>query len=227
MNVLLYYPRLLIALIFRPLPTDHTTLTYWNYAQSFLLWNKPWRNAGDGLGMEVLRAHKKSEEPLDPNDPKIKRAVFMGRYVGLLLVFIWPLLSLLLSLRQGRRFLQEWNGLVGALILVLQRPARHERPNPKALSGMSLFVPLLYIADKTGRRWPDHKDEIAAACKQWRLPTPRLFTAADLPLPPGPFFIKPVDGYRAYGCFVTPDATEYVGDPKWIVQEVVKNDPQV
>ena len=55
MNVLLYYPRLLIALIFRPLPTDHTTLTYWNYAQSLFLWNKPWRNAGDGLGMEVLR----------------------------------------------------------------------------------------------------------------------------------------------------------------------------
>ena len=227
MNVLLYYPRLLIALLFRPLPTDHATLTHWIYAQSFFLWNKPWRNSGDSLGMEVLRAHKKSTEPLDPNDPKIKRAVFVGRYVGLLLLFVWPFLALLLSLRQGRRFLHHWNALVGALILFLQRPERNSRPNLKTLSGMSLFVPLLYIADKTHRRWPDHKDEIAAACKQWRLPAPRVFTAADLPLPPGRYFVKPVNGYRAYGCFVTSDPSAYVGDPKWIVQEAVKNDPEI
>ena len=217
MNVLLYYPRLLIALLFRPLPTNHATLTHWNYAQSFILWNKPWRNSGDSLGMEVLRAHKKSGDPLDPNDPAIKRAVFIGRYVGLLLVFIWPFLALLLSLRYGRRFLRHWNDLVDALILYLQRPQRYEQRNLKALSGMSLFVPLLYIADRTGRRWPDHKDEIAAACKQWRLPTPRVLTASDLPLPSGRYFVKPVNSYRAYGCFVTSDPSEYISDPKWIV----------
>jgi hypothetical protein len=227
MNVLLYYPRLLIALVFRPLPTNHATLTHWIYAHSFFLWNKPWRNSGDSLGMEVLRAHKKSGEPLDPNDPKIKRAVFIGRYVGLFLVFVWPFVSFLLSLRRGRRFLQHWNELVGALILFLQRPARRSRPNLKTLSGMSLFVPLLYIAGKTGRRWPDYKDEIAAACEQWRLPTPQVFTTADLPLPSGRYFVKPVNGYRAYGCFVTSDASQYVGGPRWVVQEVVKNDPEI
>ena len=92
---------------------------------------------------------------------------------------------------------------------------------------MSLFVPLLYIADKTGQRWPDHKDEIAAACKQWRLPAPRAFAELTCRCWPAVFSVKPVNGYRAYGCFVTSDATEYVGDPKWIVQEVVKNDPEI
>lgn len=227
MNILLYYPRLLIALLFRPLPTDHTTLAFWNYAHSIFLWNKPWRNAGDSLGMEVLRAHLKSGDPLDPNDPKIRRAVFIGRYVALFLLFIWPFLALLLSLRYRWKFFRHWNELVNALLFQLQRPGRNEQGNRKALTGMSLFVPLLYIFDKTGRRWPDHKDEIAAACKQWRLPSPRVFTTADVPLPTGRYFVKPVNSYRAYGCFVTADASEYVDDPKWIVQEAVKNHPEV
>jgi hypothetical protein len=227
MNVLLYYPRLLIAFLFRPLPTDQISLTYWNYAHSIFLWNKPWRNSGDTLGMEVLRAHKKSGNPLDPDDPKVKRAVCIGRYLSLLLLLLWPFLALLLSLRHGRRFFQNWNDLVGALILLLQRPQLRARPNPKALSGMSLFVPLLYIADRTGRRWPDHKDEIAAACKQWRLPSPRVFTTADLPLPLGKYFLKPVNSYRGFGCSTTDDPSTYVGDPNWIVQEAVKNDPEI
>jgi Sugar-transfer associated ATP-grasp len=227
MNVLLYYPRLLVAFLFRPLPTDQVSLTYWNYAHSIFLWNKPWRNSGDTLGMEVLRAHKKSGDPLDPNDPKVKRAVFIGRYVSLLLVLLWPFLAFLLSLRYGRRFFPKWNDLVGTLILFLQRPERSARRNPKALSGMSLFVPLLYIADRTARRWPDHKDEIAAACKQWRLPSPRVFTTADLPLPTGKYFVKPVNSYRGFGCFLTEDPSAYIVDLNWIVQEAVKNDPEI
>jgi hypothetical protein len=145
----------------------------------------------------------------------------------LFLLFIWPFLALLLSFRYGWRFLRHWNELVGALIFQLQRPDRSAEGNRKALTGVSLFVPLLYIRDKTGNRWPDHKDEIAAACKQWRLPSPRVFTVADLPLPTGRYFVKPVNSYRAYGCFVTADASEYVSDPKWIVQEAVKNDSEI
>jgi hypothetical protein len=227
MNVLLYYPRLLIALLLRPLPTNQATLTHWIYAQSFLLWNKHWRNSGDTLGIEVLRAHKKSGEPLDPNDPRIQQAVLLTRYLGIYLVFMWPLLALLLSLRYGWRFFGHWNELVHTLVLHLQRLQFHERPNRMALTGMSLFVPLLYIAEKTGRRWPDYKDEISAACKQWRLPAPRVLTAADVPLPPGRYFVKPVNSYRAYGVFLTSDPSAYLDDPNWVVQEAVKNDPAI
>src|SRR4029078_10082520 len=110
--------------------------------------------------MEVLRSHRKSGDPLDPDDPKIRRAVFIARYVYLFLLFIWPFLALLLALRYGRKFLRHWDELVGALIFQLQRPDRNEQGNRKALTGMSLFMPLLYIHDNTGRRWPHHKDEM-------------------------------------------------------------------
>ena len=43
LNLFLYYPRLITALVFRPLPTSHVTLQHWVMAHIFLLWNTPWR----------------------------------------------------------------------------------------------------------------------------------------------------------------------------------------
>jgi hypothetical protein len=103
----------------------------------------------------------------------------------------------------------------------------YELITPRSLSALSLYMPLLYIFCKTGRRWPDQKDEIAAVCRQFQLPAPRVYTAADQALPAGRYFVKPVNGCQGHGIFVTSDPSAYLADSKWVVQEAVRNVPEL
>jgi hypothetical protein len=226
MNVLLYYPRLLTALILRPLPHDQSTLAHWVYVQTFLLWNEPWHDASDSIGMQLVREFRKNKS-IDPNDFKTRRSAFAARYIYLCMLFAWPLWSLLLSLRDGGRFFARWNEHADSLILHLQRMQPFDLTHHKCLSALSLYVPLLYVFCKTGRRWPDQKDEIAAVCRQLQLPAPRVFTDSDRPLPAGRYIVKPVDGCQGYGIFFTSDPSAYLDDPKWVVQEAVRNVPEL
>jgi hypothetical protein len=226
MNVLLYYPRLLTALIFRPLPHSQSSFAHWVYAQTFLLWNQPWHDPSDTIGMQLVREFRKNKT-IDPNDPKNRRRALIARYVYLCMLFAWPLWSFVLSLREGGRFIARWNELADGLILHIQRMQSYELTNPRSLSALSLYMPLLYIFTKTGRRWPDHKDEIAAICRQLRLPAPRVFTDADPPLPAGRYIVKPVGGCQGHGIFATSDPSAYLGDRKWVVQEAVRNVPEL
>jgi hypothetical protein len=226
MNVLLYYPRLLTALIFRPLPHNQSTFAHWVYAQAFLLWNEPWHDLSDTIGMQLVREFRKNKT-MDPTNPRNRRHAFIARYVYLCMLFVWPLWSFVIALRESGRFFSRWNELVDGLILHLQRLQRWDLITPRCLSALSLYMPLLYIFTKTGRRWPDQKNEIAAVCAQLPLPAPRVFGEADCPLPPGRYFVKPVGGCQGYGIFVTADPSEYLGDPKWIVQESVRNVPEL
>src|SRR6476661_6261421 len=108
MNVLLYYPRLLIAVIFRPLPHGPSTFAHWVYAQTFILWNQPWHDPSDTVGMQLVREFKKNKV-IDPSDPKTKRRAAIARRVYFCMLFAWPVWSLVVALRDGRQFLTRWN----------------------------------------------------------------------------------------------------------------------
>jgi hypothetical protein len=190
------------------------------------LWNQPWHDPSDTIGMQLVRELRKNKV-IDPNDPKTRRRATIARYVYLCMLFVWPLWSFIVALREGERFFARWNELADGLILHIQRMQTYELTNPRSLSALSLYMPLLYIFRKTGRRWPDQKNEVAAICTQLCLPAPRVFTDADRPLPAGRYFVKPVGGCQGHGIFATSDPSVYLGDPKWVVQEVVRNVPEL
>ncbi|MEX2306455.1 MAG: sugar-transfer associated ATP-grasp domain-containing protein [Pirellulales bacterium] len=113
------------------------------------------------------------------------------------------------------------------MLLVFEEPQDNDWEHATTLSGLSLHIPLLYIASKTGERLPDLKNQIHDHCRACGIPTPSIFTADDHPLPAVSYIVKPVDGCRAKGLVFTSDPTPYLNDRRVVVQEVVRNCPEL
>jgi hypothetical protein len=227
MNVLLYYPRLLIALVLRPVPRSLAGFNHWNMAQLFFLWNEPWHVQYDSLAVETARRYVPSREIL-PDDPEFQRASMWARIIYLFVLFYWPLLALFISLHRGKlRFLFYWNELVNTLFLFADRLQNCDASDSLTLTHMSLYVPLLYVVAKTGKRMPGQKHLMYHACEQHGIPTPRVFDInSNLPAG-GAHIVKPVGGFSGKEIVFTSDPSPYFGDAEVIVQEVVRNPPEL
>jgi hypothetical protein len=227
MNVLLYYPRLLIALLLRPAPRSLAAFHHWNMAQLFFLWNEPWHDQYDSLAVETARRYVPGREIL-PDDPDFRRASMWARIIYLFVLFYWPLFALLISLHRGKlRFLFYWNELVNTLFLFADRLQTYDPADALTLTHLSLYMPLLYVVAKTGKRMPDKKDLMYQACERHGIPTPRVFDAGSELPPGGAYIVKPVGGFSGKGIVFTSDPSPYFGDPEVIVQEVVRNPPEL
>jgi hypothetical protein len=228
MNILLYYPRLFIALLVRPAPRSLSGFHHWNMAQLFFLWKEPWHGDDDSIAVETIRRYWKPNKVAHAGNPEIRRAADWARIFYLLFLFYWPLVSLMVALkRAGWRFLPYWNALVTTLFLFADWGSRYNPDDNLTLTHLSMFVPILYVAAKTGRRTPDRKHLMYRACRQHGIPTPRVFGPADTLPADGTYIIKPVAGFSAKGIIFTSDPSPYLSNPGVIVQEVVRNAPEL
>jgi hypothetical protein len=228
MNVLLYYPRMFIALFLRPAPRSLAAFHHWNMAQLFFLWNDPWHGDDDSIAVETIRRYWKPKKVAHTGNPEIRRAADWARIFYLLALFYWPFFALLIALkRAGWRFFSYWNTLVATLFLFVDWGSRYNPDDNLTLTHLSMFVPILYVAAKTGRRMPDRKHLMYQACRQHDIPTPRVFGPADALPDAGTYIIKPVAGFSAKGIVFTSDPSPYLNDRRVIVQEVVRNAPEL
>ena len=227
MNVLLYYPRLFIALFLRPAPRSLAAFHHWNMVQLFLLWNAPWQDENDSLAVETVRKVSKRED-VRADDPKVRRAALAIRLFYLCVMLYWPFISLLISIRKKKlRFLPYWDVVVNNLFLITDRPKTYDPQDSLTLTHLSLYVPLLYVVTKTGQRVPDKKRRMYERCRECGIPTPRVFGATDTCPSTGSYIVKPIAGYGGQGIVFTSDPSPYVGDSRVIVQEVVRNPPEL
>lgn len=228
MNILLYYPRMFIALFVRPAPRSLAAFHHWNMAQLFFLWNEPWHGDDDSIAVETIRRYWKPKKVAHTGNPEIRRAADWARIFYLLILFYWPLVAFLIALkRAGWRFLPYWNTLVATLFLFADWGSRYNPDDNLTLTHLTMFVPILYVAAKTGRRMPDRKHLMYQACCKHDIPTPRVFGAADTLPEVGTYIVKPVAGFSAKGIVFTDDPSPYLGDSRVIVQEVVRNAPEL
>jgi hypothetical protein len=228
MNILFYYPRLLIALFARPAPRSLAAFHHWNMAQLFFLWNEPWHSEDDSIAVETIRHVSKSQTIIHAANPEVRRSAALIRIFYLLVLVYWPFISLLIAFkRAGWRFLRYWNTLINTLFLFTDWGSRYSPADSLTLTHLSVFVPILYVAAKTGRRMPDRKHLMYQACREHDIPTPRVFGPADTLPTDGTYIVKPVGGFAAKGIFFTSDPSPYQHDPGVIVQEVVRNVPEL
>ena len=232
LNLLLYYPRLFIALVFRPLPTSHVTLQHWVLAHIFLLWNTPWRGATDTIGMVcVANSTKTIPTKLNPCDWRTRVASEIHRFFYLLIILVWPLVALLIARRAKDRRYARWSSMINNFAGVVSQSESHSTDWSKVdysnwkepLSSFTFFTSSLYIVSRAGVHLPDRKNETDAYCRQHGIPTPQVFSVRDSPLAPGEYIIKPIAGSSAKGIIYTTAPDQYLADDSVIVQEVVRN----
>jgi Sugar-transfer associated ATP-grasp len=224
MNILLYYPRLIAALVLRRPPRSHATLQHWANAQLFWSWNRPWGNPLDTFGMSVVRIYalaKKSS--FAAWHWKARLMSLMFRVLFLSLLFVWPILAAIVAFRARGRRLARWNSLVNQLRFFLSESWSHGIDIAEPLDCTDFLAPLLYIYRRTGRRIPDRKDETVDCCRRLGIPTPRVLGADDVITPGQSYIVKPVDGCRAVGIHYTDQPQAYLGQPGVIVQEIARN----
>jgi hypothetical protein len=224
MNVLLYYPRLIAALVLRRPPRCHATLQHWVNAELFWSWNQPWDNPLNTFGMSVVRLYalaKKSS--FAPWHWKARCASFIFRIVFLCLLFAWPILMAFKAFRSQGRRLARWNSLVNQLRIFFSESWSHGTHVAEPLDCTDFLAPLLYIYRRTGRRIPDRKDETVDFCRRLGIPTPRVLGVDDVPTPGQTYVVKPIDGCRAVGILFTDQPQAYLGQTDVIVQEVARN----
>lgn len=228
MNILLYYPRMFIAFFLRPAPRSLPAFHHWNMAQLFLLWNEPWHGDDDSIAVETIRRCWDPRQVADVEIVEIRRAADWARAFYLLALLYWPFFSLGIAIkRAGWRFLPYWNTLILTLFLFADWGSRYNPDDNLTLTHLSMFVPILYVAARTGRRMPDRKQLMYEACRQNGIPTPRVFRSADELPAAGSYIVKPVAGFSAKGIIFTNDPSQYLDDPGVIVQEVVRNAPEL
>jgi hypothetical protein len=228
MNILLYYPRLFVALFVRPAPRSLAGFHHWTMAQLFFLWNEPWHGHDDSIAAETIRRHWKSEKVESTGSAEIRRAAACAGILYLLFLFYWPFIALLVAIKRGKwRFLSYWNTLVTTLLLYVDWGVRYNPADSLTLTHLSLFTPNLYVAVKTGRRMPDQKHLMHKACRRHGIPTPRVFGPSDTLPASGTYIIKPVAGFGGKGIVFTSDPSPYLSEPGVIVQEVVRNVPEL
>jgi hypothetical protein len=85
----------------------------------------------------------------------------------------------------------------------------------------------MYIYGRTGKRIPDRKNETLDACRRLGIPTPRAIKAGDVLTAGQSYIVKPIDGCRAVGIHFTDHPEPYLGRADLIVQEVVRNTPEL
>ena len=224
LNFLWYYPRLVTALVLRPAPHSHATLQHWVLAHILFMWNKPWHHATDTVGMEcVSLATKKSIAEIDPHHWKTRLLSAVIRSIYLVLILTWPFWALLIALGARRHRYVCWNNLIDNLTAVIVEPRCDYSIWREPLSSISFYIPLLYICSRTGIYLPDAKHETDKYCRQHGIATPRVYSAADVPIQPGEYIVKPVRGSYAKGIVFTLDPAPYLADNDVIVQEIVRN----
>jgi Sugar-transfer associated ATP-grasp len=224
MNVLLYYPRLIAALLLRRPPRNHATLQHWVNAQLFWRWHQPWSNSFDTFGLSLVRLHALAKKrSFAAWHWKARAASSALRYVFLCLIFAWPLLAGLIVLRpRGRRF-ARWNRLVHRMRVIIAEPWARGSTIAEPLDCSDFFAASMYIYGRTGKRIPDRKNETLDACRRLGIPMPRAIEAGDALAPGQNYIVKPIDGCRAVGIHFTDEPEPYVGRADLIVQEVVRN----
>ena len=74
MNILLYYPRLFIALFVRAAPKSLAAFHHWNMAQLFFLWNEPWHSDDDSIAVETIRRISKPQTIIHAGNPEVRRS---------------------------------------------------------------------------------------------------------------------------------------------------------
>jgi hypothetical protein len=224
MNILLYYPRLIAALLLRRPPRCHATLQHWVNAQLFWSWNEPWSNSLDTFGMSVVRLYasrKKTSFAAWRWETRFASAIF--RLVFLILLFAWPILAGLIAFRGRGKRVVPWNSLVNRLRVFFSESWSRGNEIAEPLDCTDFLAPLLYIYRRTGCRIPDRKDETVDYCRRLGIPTPRVLVADEEVKRGGRYVVKPIDGCRAYGIHFTDQPQAYLGRTDLIVQEAVKN----
>src|SRR5689334_8517115 len=224
MNVLLYYPRLVAALLLRRPPRNYATLQHWVNAQLFWLWNAPWHNPLDTFGMSVVRLYalaKKRKFAAWRWESRMASLIF--RIVFIALLFAWPIVTAIIAFRGRGKRLARWNNLVNEVRVFFSeswsRGARVAGP----LDCTDFLAPLMYIYRRTGHRIPDRKDETIDCCRRLGIPAPRVLAAGDA-IPQGQaYVVKPTDGCRAFGIRFTDEPQPYIRQTDVIVQEVARN----
>ena len=172
MNVLLYYPRLIAALVLRRPPRCHATLQHWVNAQLFWLWNHPWDNPLDTFGMSVVRLYalaKKSS--FAPWHWKARLASFIFRVVFLCLLFAWPILTAFKAFRSQGRRLARWNSLVNQLRIFFSESWSHGTARRRAigLHGLSRAA-ALYLPTTQAAEFPTAKMKPSTFVAGWAFP---------------------------------------------------------
>ncbi|MEX0613813.1 MAG: sugar-transfer associated ATP-grasp domain-containing protein, partial [Pirellulales bacterium] len=141
----------------------------------------------------------------------------------MLVILSWPFWALLIALRTGRRRYACWNNLIDNLTIVISEPKTDYSTWREPLSSISFYIPLLYVCSRTGIYLPDEKNETDKYCRQFGIATPRVYSLADAPLPPGEYVVKPIRGSSAKGIVFISDPEPYLADKDLIVQEVLRN----
>jgi hypothetical protein len=223
MNILLYYPRLIAALVLRRPPRCHATLQHWVNAQLFWSWNQPWSNSLDTFGMSVVRLYALSKKAsFAAWQWKTRLTSSILRVAFLILLFAWPILAALIVFRGRGKRVVPWDSLVNRLRFFFSEPWSRGKEIVEPLDCTDFLAPLLYIYTRTGCRIPDRKDETVDYCRRLGIPTPRMLVKND-EVKSGRYVIKPVDGCRAVGIHFTDQPQAYLGRTDLIVQEAVKN----
>jgi hypothetical protein len=224
MNVLLYYPRLIAALLLRRPPRCHATLQHWANAELFWSWNQPWDNPLKTFGMSVLRLYALARKTTFASwhwKARVRSSVF--RISFLCLIFAWPILAGRIAFRARGQRLVRWNSLVNQFRFFLLESWSRRTDVVEPLDCTDFLAPLLYIYRRTGHRIPDRKDEMVDVCRRLGIPTPRVLMADDMLTAGQSYIVKPIDGCRAIGIHFTDQPGVYLGRTDVIVQEVVRN----
>jgi hypothetical protein len=224
MNILLYYARLIAALVLRRPPRNHATLLHWVNAQLFWSWNLPWSNTLDTFGMSVVRLYalsRKTKFAAWHRNSRVASSIF--RLVFFCLLFAWPVLAAIIAFRAKEKRLVRWNTLVNQLRFFFTEPWSHDTSVAEPLDCTDFLAALLYIYGRTGCRIPDRKDETVDHCRRLGIPTPRMLTSDDVITPGQSYIVKPIDGCRAIGIHFTDQPQAYLDRADLIVQEIARN----
>ena len=224
MNILLYYPRLIAALVLRRPPRCHATLQHWVNARLFLSWNQPWNNPLDTFGMSVVRLYSLSKKSTFAAwHWKTRFTSSILRLAFLFLLFAWPILAAFIAFRGRGKRVVPWNSLVNRLRVFFSESWSRGNHIAEPLDCTDFLAPLLYIYGRTGCRIPDRKDETVDACRRLGIPTPRMLAADDVITSGQTYIVKPIDGCRAVGIHFIDQPRAYLGRTDVIVQEVARN----
>ena len=179
----------------------------------------------------VAKSTKTIPRKLNPRDWRTRLSSEIHRFLYLLIILVWPLAALLIARRTKDRRYARWSSMINNFVCVVSDSATDHSDLSECdythwegpLSSFTFFVSTLYIVTRTGAYLPERKNETDAHCRLHGIPTPKVFSAQDAPLPPGEYIVKPIASSNAKDIVFTTTPDQHLADDSVIVQEVVKN----